>query len=477
MSSQPNYLNSESLRQRQDIKKIFFYRICGTGMGACAVLMREKGLIIEGLDKTYYPPMSDYLKNSGINCHLQDDVSAEYLRNFDLIIVGNVVAKNSDDAKFIESLGVDYCSFPAALGAFVLADLNVIGIAGTHGKTTTTYLMAQVFEKLGQDPGYFVGGVITGRPSAKVGAGKYFFIESDEYDSAYFEKISKFRSYFLNSLILTSLEFDHADIFETINDIIDQFTPMIKDLDQKYIVNTDYEHAANLKPAQDLEIISYGLKSTVGPSHISMYESGSDFKLMINNKLTKFKTNLVGQHNILNLATVILYASTVGFSTLQIQAAITDLQMVKRRQEYVGLYKESVIIDDFAHHPRAIKLTIEAVRTSYPDKKITCIFGPHSATMRSSLFQNELQDSFSGVKRVIIIDPQRATSVKKISNLDLVQLADRFVQSHIESLMVDQATDLENYLKDFASKDTLFLFLTNGNCLGLWESDFINEIV
>ena len=178
-----NYLDKEQLLlKKQSIKKIFFYRICGTGMGAAAILLKEAGYIVEGGDTQFKPPMSDYLKSTQIPLIDLLDVDSEYLRGFDLIVVGNVVSKKSPDAQLIESLGVNFCSFPASLGAFILKERKVVGISGTHGKTTTTYLMSQVFKNLGFNPGYFIGGVLNEGPCANLGNSDYFFIESDEYD-------------------------------------------------------------------------------------------------------------------------------------------------------------------------------------------------------------------------------------------------------------------------------------------------------
>ena len=208
----------ELLAQKNKFTKVFFYRICGTGMGACACILKEAGFEVEGADATFSPPMSTYLESTGIPCHPLDKVDKEFLQQYDLIVVGNSVPRVSDHASLIEECGVPFTSFPSVLGAYILKEKNVIGIAGTHGKTTTTFFMTQLLENLGKKPGYFVGGIIDNRPPSTAGQDDFFVIESDEYDSAYFQKYSKFRLYELNSMILTSLEFDHADIYNSIED-------------------------------------------------------------------------------------------------------------------------------------------------------------------------------------------------------------------------------------------------------------------
>ncbi|TGD46667.1 Mur ligase domain-containing protein, partial [Halobacteriovorax sp. Y22] len=169
-----NYMDITKLQDVTNVKKVFFYRICGTGMGAAACLLKESGLEVAGADRMFYPPMSTYLESSGIDIfNLEDENLKDIIKGYDLIVVGNVVARQSDDARMLEELGIPFCSFPAAIGAFVLKNKKVVGVSGTHGKTTTTYFGVQLFEKLGMNPGYLIGGVMDERPPARTGEGEY----------------------------------------------------------------------------------------------------------------------------------------------------------------------------------------------------------------------------------------------------------------------------------------------------------------
>ncbi len=472
-----NYWDLEKLKENKEkIKNVFFYRICGTGMGAFATILKEKGLHVEGGDHLFFPPVSTYLKKSEIPCYELKNSSEKDLQKFDLIIVGNVVSKTGEDARFIESLGVPFCSFPSALGALILSEENVVGIAGTHGKTTTTYLMMQLFENLGIRPGYFIGGVLEDRPSASMGDGKYFFIESDEYDSSYFEKISKFRMYLINHLILTSLEFDHADIFSDIEDIKKEFKAILPDVKGHVIFDESYQDSKDLlKNVKESRLMSYS-NTTVGPLDLKMNEKMSTFSLNFKGKNLVFETNLVGLHNIKNLSAVILFALMEGFSYEEIRKNILSLKMVQRRQEFKGLFKGAVVIDDFAHHPRAMTLTIDSIKIRYPDKKIYAIFGPHSATMRSSLFFNDLTSSFDKVDKLAVLKLQVHTSVKGKENLDIDSLCSVVESRGVSSTIISDLNQLRSFLEQEACSDALFLFLTNGNCLGLWESSFVDEL-
>ncbi len=465
------------LSKKNTIKKIFFYRICGTGMGAAACLLRECGFNVEGGDLNYFPPMSTYLENTGIPLHDLKEFNFDKLKDFDLVVVGNVVPRAGEDARKIEEVGVPFCSFPAALGAFVLHDKNVVGIAGTHGKTTTTYFMTQVFEALGYDPGYFIGGVIEGRPSSKLGRSPYLFIESDEYDSAYFEKISKFRSYTLNHMILTSLEFDHADIFDSIEDIKDEFAPVVKDLKGAIIANSDYPAVEDLKNSfNDRHWLFYGKNSDFGPRIVKESENGTEFEVRYGSDWYHFNTNVVGEHNILNLATCVIFAFCEGHSSEEIFQAIKDLKFVKRRQELRGHYKGVPVIDDFAHHPRSVETTIKAIKTKFPDKIITVIFEPNSATARSNIFQDEFSEALAHADRVHFARPERDTTVKSAENLDYEEVVDYLIGKNIKAGMSTNLEDLRAAIDSFVDKDQLFLVLSNGTCLGLWKSSFVDEL-
>jgi UDP-N-acetylmuramate: L-alanyl-gamma-D-glutamyl-meso-diaminopimelate ligase len=476
-----NRLDYNSLKKLQpNIKKVFFYRVCGTGMGAAACLLKERGFEVEGGDTNFYPPMSTYLESTGIPLHRMENVTSEFLKSFDLIVVGNVIPNGGPDAKLIEELGVKFASFPTAIGALVLSEVNVIGIAGTHGKTTTTYIATQVFEKLNTNPGYLIGGVMEGRPSSRLGNGKYFFIESDEYDSAYFEKISKFRSYSLDNLILTSLEFDHADIFNSVEEIKDQFRAAIPHIEKKFIISSDYLAAIELFNEfyndDKTRWIKYGEKAEAGPKFLEANEKGTKFQITFNKETHVFHTNLIGKHNVLNLSAIILYALSEGFNKSQIDQAITDLQMVKRRQEVRGKYKQTLVIDDFAHHPRAVELTLDGIITKYPGKKIHVVMEPNSATARSAIFQKEFSESLNRAASVIFTKPTRPTSVKNVGDLDIYKIVDEVKASGRPGSVVGNLDELMAEIEKIVSPDNVILILSNGTCLGLWESPFVKQL-
>ena len=476
-----NYLDKEQLiLRKQGIKRIFFYRICGTGMGAAAILLKEAGYTVEGGDIQFKPPMSDYLKSTQIPLVDLKEVELDYLRSFDLIVVGNVVSKKSPDAKLIEDLGINFCSFPASLGAFILNEKKVIGVSGTHGKTTTTYFMSQVFKNLGFNPGYFIGGVLSDGPCANLGGSDYFFIESDEYDSAYFEKYSKFLNYEIDDLVLTSLEFDHADIYSNLEEIKSQFRRLLSQLndDGVIIANSDYESILSLHreyPKKDnwlfySEDRASGLKIVEGKSGENSQKTV--FNLLIGKKVYQFETNLIGIQNILNLSSVILFAVSEGISIEKVQKAILNLKMVKKRQEEKGFFQGARVVDDFAHHPRAIRMTIDSIKKKYKNDEVVVALEPCSATSRSSLFQKEYVEVLSSVNTVILVEPQSQTTAKNYDQLDCNKLVEDLRGEDKRIYLVKEISELKESLKKEAMLGKVILFLSNGQFLGLWESDF-----
>ncbi len=470
------YLDQKTLRKKyseepQSFKRIFFFRICGTGMGAAACLLKEAGFDVSGADTVFAPPMSTYLESTGIPIGHLDSIDEVELRKYDLIVVGNVVPRNSEEAYMIERCGVPFCSFPSALGALALENKKVIGIAGTHGKTTTTFFMTQLFENLGEIPGYFIGGVIPDRVSSTLGGSKYFFIESDEYDSAYFEKISKFRLYGIDRLVLTSLEFDHADIFESVEDIKQEFRAVLPKLSCEIIFDESYDSARELLNEYPLlKRVSYG--GAGNPKILEQSPLGTQFEILIEGALRRFETNIVGYHNILNLTACLLTAYIEGFSIDALRKAVKNLGMIKRRQEKRGYFQGSLIYDDFAHHPRSVRYTIEAIKLRHPDKKIYVILEPSSATARSALFQTEFAESLQVADLVIMAKPEKRTSIKDIGDLNCYTIADYLNQKGIDASVAKNLDELEEKIKLNSSSQNLWLVLSNGTCLGLWKSHF-----
>lgn len=463
-------------------QKIFFYRICGTGMGAAASLARQMGHAVEGYDFSYYPPMSDYLKQEGIRTYTTEQFRPELLQQFDIIVVGNAVHRLSEHAQWIEKSGVKFTSFPSLLGTLVLKKLNVVGICGTHGKTTTTYLATQIFENLGLGPGYLIGAILDGKPPAALPTkSNYFFIEGDEYDTAYFQKYSKFRCYELKNMILTSLEFDHADIFKDLAAIEGEFLPVVRELSGHFIAGNDYPSChtvgGNFENGQKRKALYYGRESSFGPIILDRRRDGTMFKLKWKEKEYGLMTNLVGDHNIENLAAVCQFALAEGVNPDKLQMAMTHLQLPRRRQEMRGCYNGAIVVDDFAHHPTAVIKTLQAIMAQYPEKKVKLILDPMSSTSRSQIFQTSFASSFRGASSVAILKPKTATTVPGEQDLDVERLAQLTSETlKIPAVAISELSKLRLWIDQEARSDSLILVLSNNTSLGLWESDFVQML-
>lgn len=447
-------------------------------MGTAAGLLKELGYQVEGCDYFYYPPMSGYLEQKQIPCHSIEDIGLEELRKFDLIVVGNSLGGKSEQARMIEESGVPLVSAPRILGELLLKDREVLGVCGTHGKTTTTYLMVQILEKLGEKPGYLIGGVLENKPSAFMGEGKYFVIESDEYDTSYFEKFSKFHLYQIDHVFLTSLEFDHGDIFDSIEDIQDEFKRLLEVKKKSLIYCGDYPYTNELLEEYSFpipRIRTYG-ECLHSPIILAEGPQGSKFDLCFDDQTYTFETNLVGRHNILNLSACLIWALDQGHTYDVLKSLIKDLKLVKRRQEVRGYYKQALVIDDFAHHPRAVELTLEGIKKNYPEKRVIAIFEAISATARSNLFQAEFTNALKKADVSLIVKPQLATTLKKSQSLETQKMVEELREQNLESYEVECLEDLLMKINDFANSETLFIVMSNRTCLGLWESDFVHEL-
>ena len=445
-----NRLTKEMLSKKKDsIKKILFYRVCGTGMGAAACLMKEAGFDIYGIDRDYFPPMSDYLNESQVQLLTFDKVN---LNEFDLIVVGNVVPRDSEDAEKIESSGVFFCSFPEIIGEYILKNKNVIGISGTHGKTTSSYFLVQLLELMGIKPGYFIGGVIEGRASSSLGESEYFIIESDEYDTAYFEKTPKFFHYEIDHLIITSLEYDHADIYESLSQITGHFKTLLKNTNGIIVGNTDYEtvkELAKTKPLVEINEKSFEAR-----------ENGFVF-----NKIF-YKFNLKQKYNILNVSSGLALLSEIGMKKDEI-LDLRSLKLVKRRQEYLGKFNGASVYDDFAHHPTALKLTIESFSSDDEFGRLCVVFEPASSTARSDIFQNDLPKCFLGANTVFIIEPSRPTSAINANSLNTEKLKLGLLEEGLICETGSEKEELINFLKKYRESYESIILLSNGPLLGV----------
>jgi UDP-N-acetylmuramate: L-alanyl-gamma-D-glutamyl-meso-diaminopimelate ligase len=375
--------------------------ICGTFMGGLAQLARAAGHRVSGCDANVYPPMSDQLADAGIA--LIEGYAAEQLTlGADLYVIGNVVTRGNPLMEAILDAQRPFVSGPQWLATHVLRDRHVLAVAGTHGKTTASSMLACILESAGQRPGYLVGGVPQdfGR-SAAPGAGKPFVIEADEYDTAFFDKRSKFVHYLAQTVVLNNLEFDHADIFPDLAAIETQFHHFVRTLARsaRLVVNA-------AEPALD-RVLARGCWServTFGAGGEWQVDQEPPFPVRrAGHVVGELQIALPGHHNRLNALAALVAANHVGVEPAAALQALARFGGVKRRLEARGTVDGVTVIDDFAHHPTAIRASIEALRAAEPQRRIIAMLEPRSNTMKLGAMKAALADSLSGADRVLCL--------------------------------------------------------------------------
>jgi UDP-N-acetylmuramate: L-alanyl-gamma-D-glutamyl-meso-diaminopimelate ligase len=378
--------------------RIHILGICGTFMGGLAQILKESGHEISGSDAQFYPPMSDHLDNLGID--MIRGYSKDTLPKADLYVIGNALSRGNECVEFILDTKLPFKSGPQMLGD-ILENKRVFAVSGTHGKTTTSYMLTHIFLDQGKDIGFLVGGIsdnIAG--SASLGTDKIFVIEADEYDSAFFDKRSKFIHYSPSTLIINNIEFDHADIFDGLKDIKKQFHHLLKIIPSSGSI-IYFNDDTNAQDVIDMGQWSNLVKINDDEIKIN-YESR---EIQIADDIFSLENMpLIGEHNFKNYICAILAAKTGGVAIEDSISSLLKFQGVKRRLEFKGTYSGIKIYDDFAHHPTAIEASSSAIRKEFPSDKILGVIELASNTMSGGTHGNSLIESSSFFDEVIWLD-------------------------------------------------------------------------
>ncbi|MEB3768349.1 UDP-N-acetylmuramate:L-alanyl-gamma-D-glutamyl-meso-diaminopimelate ligase [Acinetobacter sp. MD2] len=386
--------------------------ICGTFMGSLALLARDLGHTVTGSDANVYPPMSTQLESAGIT--LMQGYDRSHLQPHpDLVIVGNAMKRGIDAVEYMLDAGLPYISGPQFLADHVLQAKHVLGVAGTHGKTTTTTMLAWVLDQAGLNPGFLIGGVPLGfSESARLGGGEYFVVEADEYDSAFFDKRSKFVHYHPKTAILNNLEFDHADIFDDLAAIQKQFHHLVRTIPSQGriiapITETNIDTVLEMGCWTPVVRTSLEANSNVAISAELIAQDGSHFKVLQHGKVkAEVHWTMTGQHSVANALATIAAAEHVGVSIEQACGALSNFGGVKRRMELLGTPRGIEVYDDFAHHPTAIETTLDGARKRLGERKLWAIIEPRSNTMRMGSHKDGLAHSARLADEVIWYQPE-----------------------------------------------------------------------
>ncbi len=391
--------------------KIHILGICGTFMGGIALLAKDSGIEVTGSDKNIYPPMSTLLASQGVEVR-QGFLSANIDDDTDEIIIGNFMRRGMEVIEDLLNENQSYTSGPQWLYEHILKDRWVLAVAGTHGKTTTASILAWILEYAGMSPGFLIGGVPENfEVSARLGDTPFFVVEADEYDTAFFDKRSKFVHYHPKTLVLNNLEYDHADIFPDLEAIKTQFHHLMRIVPSKGLVVSNQEEK-NLDDVLDkgcwtaVEKFSSEDKADSAWSVEIINVDGSEFCVLFEGKEQGIvKWDLLGKHNISNALAAIAAARHVGVPVEHAINALAEFKGIKRRMQLRGEVNNIRVYDDFAHHPTAIKTTLAGLRANVGDKKIIAILEPRSNTMRLGIHQDALAESLAVADQVVFYQP------------------------------------------------------------------------
>lgn len=417
-----------------EVGKVHVMGVCGSAMGAFAGMLRRRGLEVRGSDRGAYPPMSTTLAAQGIE--LMEGYRAEHLDwEPDVVVVGNVIRPFYDEAVAMRRRAIPHCSLPQALAALFIEGRHSVVVTGTHGKTTTSSMVAWLLHEAGLDPGFMIGG-ITGNfeSNHRVSDGPCFVVEGDEYDTAYFDKGPKFLHYLPRTAAITNIEFDHADIYDDIEAIEDAFRRFVRLLpaDGRLVVPDGAPRPLAVAADSKAPLWTFGLgeNADVRATAVEPDGEGTAFILHLPGEAPlATRLGLWGDHNVANALTAAALALAAGAPAKAIAQALPSFQLPKKRQELRGEVAGVPVVDDFAHHPTAIRETLQSVHARYPGRRVLALFEVESNTSRRRIFQADFADALGLADRVWFCAPlQKADNLPEAERLDLPELIASLVE-------------------------------------------------
>ena len=397
-------------------------------MAALAGILKEQGHLVTGSDEHTYPPMSTFLEKLGIQ--VQNGYRPEHLRTRpDLVVIGNVIRADNPEAQETLRLTLPHISMPAALNRFLVGNRQALVVTGTHGKTTTSSLLAWLLFAAGLDPGFMIGGIVKNfQSNYRLGQGPYVVLEGDEYDTAFFDKRPKFLLFHPRQAILTSVEFDHADIYRDLNHVIQAFTAFVSQLPTtgELLAWGDDSLVRQVASRASTQVAFYGLNTDAKWQAHNLEPFGDGMKFDVFREgvfWDNFFVPLAGRHNVLNTLAVLATLSDLGIDRQRLKEGLPDFAGVKRRLEVVGDFKGITVVDDFAHHPTAVAETLLAARGRFPGRRLLVAFEPRTNTSRRRIFQQEYVQALAAADLILVREPSdlwKAPEDDRFSSAQLV---------------------------------------------------------
>ncbi|MEP6645390.1 MAG: UDP-N-acetylmuramate:L-alanyl-gamma-D-glutamyl-meso-diaminopimelate ligase [Acidobacteriaceae bacterium] len=455
-------------------KHIHLIGICGTAMASLAGMLQQREFHVTGSDAAAYPPMSEFLSSLGIA--VAQPFSGKNLNpRPDLVVVGNAISRGNPELEYLLDERVPFCSLPQLLHDEFLRGKEVLVVAGTHGKTTTTSMLAWIFDCAGLQPSFLIGGIAENFGSSfQLGDGKHFILEGDEYDTAFFDKGPKFLHYFPDVAILTSVEFDHADIYKDLDAVETAFKRLVNLVPRRgRIIGFDSGESIERCLAKAFcSVERYGSSKSASwqITNLNFEPSGTKWRVLHDGaKWADFEFALAGEYNVWNATAAAALAFSYGVSVEQITQALKSFKSVKRRLEVRAEVRGITIIDDFAHHPTAIAGTLKALRSRYPKARLWTILEPRSNTLRRNVFQSALANSLALADEIIVANVFKSDSLAESERLNLRTLVADLEKLGRRARVVPEVDEIVQIVAPEMRSGDVVAILSNGGFGGIYE--------
>jgi UDP-N-acetylmuramate: L-alanyl-gamma-D-glutamyl-meso-diaminopimelate ligase len=458
-----------------EVRHVHFIAVCGTGMGTLACTLAARGLRVTGSDVAAYPPMSDQLAAAGIQVQMGWKPEHVVAPRPDLVVIGNAVRRDNPEARAAIDGGLPYLSFPDSVAHFCLRERHSVVVAGTHGKTTSTSLIGWILTHAGLDPGLLVGGVARNfNGSFRLGDGPHFVIEGDEYDTAFFDKTPKFLHYQARTVLFTSCEFDHADIYASLEQIQAAFRKLVESVpaDGRIVAATDAETVRAVLERVAAPVEGYGFREGAKwrATDISFDARGTVFTAWRGrDRLVRVSVPLHGRHNVENCLGALAVCVGLGVAPEAVAAALAEFKGVKRRQEVRGSAGGVTVIDDFAHHPTAVRETIAAVRAAYPGARVVAIFEPRTNTSRRRFFERDYVDALASADEVILAGVYRSEDLPEAERLRPEEVIRGRQRTGRAACYLPEVDEIIEHVVAHRTGNDVALVMSNGGFGGIWD--------
>ena len=452
-----------------DKTRFHFTGICGTAMGAVAAAMKQRGFSVSGSDANVYPPMSDFLRGQGIS--LAEGYRAENIpADADVVVIGNAISRGNPEAEAALDRKLLYLSLPEVMKEFFLRGKRNFVVSGTHGKTTTSAMLAWLLRQAGRDPGFMIGGL-----PKNLGRGAHFtdsrfnVLEGDEYDTAFFDKRSKFLHYLPECVVINNIEFDHADIYNSLDEIKLTFRRLLNIVPRggMAFINGDEPNCLDVARNAPCPVttVGFGNGNTLRIENVAYEPDRSSFTL----GGVPYSLRMTGEFNIRNAAMAAAAATFAGLTAEEIRAGLESFEGVARRQELRGEVNGIKVIDDFAHHPTAIRLAVQSLRQRHPDSRLWILFEPRSNTTRRAVFQNELAEALALADFAVVAALTDLHKIPENDRLDPAKLSADIARLGGRGFYLPDVEAIVAHVKSNATSGDVVAVLSNGGFGGIHQ--------